>query len=158
LWNSDLCWITCNNGCSMWLVMLNHYDLGLYVGWFEIPRCTFVLIIWAFCDRAYLHHIFCYVKNRTTRRYKSYTLIETCKCVEFFITFLIINIVGTPWIMNLSFEWMPFGKYGLSLFLSFLFSFSLFLGGQLSTHCFIYLDTCPFFLSCPLAWIFSSFF
>jgi hypothetical protein len=22
----------------MWLVMLNHYDLGLYVGWFEIPR------------------------------------------------------------------------------------------------------------------------
>jgi hypothetical protein len=20
----------------MWLVMLNHYDLGLYVGWFEI--------------------------------------------------------------------------------------------------------------------------
>jgi hypothetical protein len=22
----------------MWLVMLNHYDLSLYVGWFEIPR------------------------------------------------------------------------------------------------------------------------
>jgi hypothetical protein len=22
----------------MCLVMLNHYDLGLYVGWFEIPR------------------------------------------------------------------------------------------------------------------------
>jgi hypothetical protein len=22
----------------MWLLMLNHYDLGLYVGWFEIPR------------------------------------------------------------------------------------------------------------------------
>jgi hypothetical protein len=22
----------------MWLVMLDHYDLGLYVGWFEIPR------------------------------------------------------------------------------------------------------------------------
>jgi hypothetical protein len=22
----------------MWLVMLNHYDLGLYVGWFEIPH------------------------------------------------------------------------------------------------------------------------
>ena len=22
----------------MWLVMLNHYDLGLYVGWFEISR------------------------------------------------------------------------------------------------------------------------
>jgi hypothetical protein len=22
----------------MWLVMLNHYDLGLYVSWFEIPR------------------------------------------------------------------------------------------------------------------------
>jgi hypothetical protein len=21
----------------MWIVMLNHYDLGLYVGWFEIP-------------------------------------------------------------------------------------------------------------------------
>jgi hypothetical protein len=38
LWNSDLCWITCNNGCNMWLVMLNHYDLGLYIGWFEIPR------------------------------------------------------------------------------------------------------------------------
>jgi hypothetical protein len=58
---------------------------------------------------------------------------------------------------SLSFEWMPFGKYGLSLLLSFLFSFSLFLGEQLSTHCFIYLDTCPFFLSCPLAWIFSFF-
>jgi hypothetical protein len=26
------------NGCNMWLVMLNHYDLGLYVGWFEMPR------------------------------------------------------------------------------------------------------------------------
>jgi hypothetical protein len=22
----------------MWLVMLNHYDLDLYVGWFEIPH------------------------------------------------------------------------------------------------------------------------
>jgi hypothetical protein len=22
----------------MWLVMLNHYDLDLYVGWFEISR------------------------------------------------------------------------------------------------------------------------
>jgi hypothetical protein len=22
----------------MWLVMLNYYDLGLYVGWFEIPH------------------------------------------------------------------------------------------------------------------------
>jgi hypothetical protein len=22
----------------MWFVMLNHYDLGLYVGWFEISR------------------------------------------------------------------------------------------------------------------------
>jgi hypothetical protein len=22
----------------MWLVMLNHYNLGLYVGWFEIPH------------------------------------------------------------------------------------------------------------------------
>jgi hypothetical protein len=22
----------------MWLVMLNRYDLGLYVSWFEIPR------------------------------------------------------------------------------------------------------------------------
>jgi hypothetical protein len=22
----------------MWLVILNHYDLELYVGWFEIPR------------------------------------------------------------------------------------------------------------------------
>jgi hypothetical protein len=27
----------------MWLVMLNHYDLGLYVGWFEIPRDFIVL-------------------------------------------------------------------------------------------------------------------
>jgi len=26
------------NVCNMWLVMLNHYDLGLYVGWFKIPR------------------------------------------------------------------------------------------------------------------------
>jgi hypothetical protein len=25
----------------MWLVMLNHYNLGLYVDWFEIP-CDFV--------------------------------------------------------------------------------------------------------------------
>jgi hypothetical protein len=53
--------------------MLNHYDLGLYVGWFEIPPdfvglpelyglkydnlitlvivfCTCALIIWGFCD------------------------------------------------------------------------------------------------------------
>jgi hypothetical protein len=22
----------------MWLVMLNHYDLGLYAGWFKIPH------------------------------------------------------------------------------------------------------------------------
>jgi hypothetical protein len=22
----------------MWLVMLNHYDLGLYVSWIDIPR------------------------------------------------------------------------------------------------------------------------
>jgi hypothetical protein len=22
----------------MWLIMLDHYDLGLYVGWFEIPH------------------------------------------------------------------------------------------------------------------------
>jgi hypothetical protein len=27
----------------MWLVMLNHYDLGLYAGWFEIPRDFFGL-------------------------------------------------------------------------------------------------------------------
>jgi len=26
------------NACNVWLVMLNHYDIGLYVGWFEIPR------------------------------------------------------------------------------------------------------------------------
>jgi hypothetical protein len=26
------------NRCNMRLVMLNHCDLGLYVGWFEIPR------------------------------------------------------------------------------------------------------------------------
>jgi hypothetical protein len=26
------------NGCNMWLVMLNHYNLGLYVGCFEIPH------------------------------------------------------------------------------------------------------------------------
>jgi hypothetical protein len=27
-----------SNRYNMRLVMLNHYDLGLYVGWFEIPR------------------------------------------------------------------------------------------------------------------------
>jgi hypothetical protein len=25
------------------IVMLNHYDLGLYVGWFEIPRDFIIL-------------------------------------------------------------------------------------------------------------------
>jgi hypothetical protein len=26
------------NGCNIWPVMLDHYDLGLYVGWFEISQ------------------------------------------------------------------------------------------------------------------------
>jgi len=26
------------NVCNVWLVMLNHYDLGLYVGWFKISH------------------------------------------------------------------------------------------------------------------------
>jgi hypothetical protein len=38
LLNCDVCWTTCKKGCKMWLVMMNHYDLGLYVGWFEIPH------------------------------------------------------------------------------------------------------------------------
>jgi hypothetical protein len=37
--NSDVSYMW--NGCNMWLIMLNHYDLGLYVGWFEIP-CDFI--------------------------------------------------------------------------------------------------------------------
>ena len=59
---------------------------------------------------------------------------------------LILNIFGTP--LNhesLSFERMPFiWKYGLSLFLSFFFSF---------LHALWH-----FFLSCLLAWVFSFFF
>jgi hypothetical protein len=26
------------NGCNRWCVELNHYDLGLFSVWFEIPR------------------------------------------------------------------------------------------------------------------------
>ena len=67
---------------------------------------------------AYLHHIYCRVKNRTTRRYKSYTLIEMCECVDLFGGwFLILNIFGTPSIMTLLYlvdgRWYIFGEHGL---------------------------------------------
>ena len=103
---------------------------------------------------AYLHHIYCQVKNRTTRRYKSYTLIEMCKCVDFERWFLILNVFGIPSIMTLLYlvdgrlyiYIYFFGEHGLQR-RTYLFVF--FERGSWFPVDFIWLDPCPFL--CPLA-------
>jgi hypothetical protein len=69
------------------------------------------------------------------------------------IRFLILNIFCTPLYRDSLFWMNAFWKVW-AIFISFLFSLLFF--RQASKYPLFYsLDICPFFLSCPLAWIFS---
>ena len=109
---------------------------------------------------AYLHHIYCFVKNRTLWRHKSYTLMRCARVwnnrwflIWVFFLYSMYHDFSLYW-------WMGFlGEHGLLCFLLLFFSFfpsffsflffSFFLNGDLWFPVMLLLG--PLSISCPLA-------